>query len=98
MVSFRLPKGYCGADYKEARLCGLVIAWGVIYMEGLCLFSPHATTCILFLLLVPIVSSELLLSSLLLPIALTPLALYVSGINRAYPETERDLVPGKCCP
>ena len=41
----------------------MAIAWGVICTEGLCFFTPHATTCLLFLLLVTTVYSDLLLLS-----------------------------------
>ena len=69
------------------RLCGLAIAWAVICTEGLCFFTPHATTCILFFLLVTTVYSDLLLLSLLLSIAFTLLPLCVSRTHRAYPVT-----------
>ena len=71
------------------RLCGLAIAWGVICTEGLCFFTPYATTCLLFLLLVTTVYSDLLSSSLFLSIVFTPLSLCVSRTHRAYPVTLR---------
>ena len=65
----------------------MAIAWGVICTEGFCFFTSHATTCILFLLLVTTVYSDLLSSSLLLSIAYTPLSLCVSQTHRASPVT-----------
>ena len=61
----------CGSDRKEVRLGGLAIAWGFICTEGLYFFTPHATTCLLFLHLVIIVYSDLLSSSLFLCIVFT---------------------------
>ena len=65
----------------------MAIVWGGICTEGLCFFTPHVTTCILFLHLVATVYSNLLSSSLLLSIAFTPLSLCVSWTHRAYPVT-----------
>ena len=50
-------------DLEEVRLCGLAQVWGAIYTWGLYFFTPHATTCLVFLLLVTTVYSDLFLSS-----------------------------------
>ena len=55
-----------GTDLEEVRLCGLAHAWGAICTLGLYFFTPHATTCLLFLLLVTTVYSDLFSSSFFL--------------------------------
>ena len=50
------------------RLCGLGQACGAICTMGLYFFTPHATTCLLFLQLVTTVYSDLLMSSFFLSI------------------------------
>ena len=48
-----------GTDLKKVRLCGLPRAWGAIYTMDLCFFTPYTTTCLMFLLLVTTVYSDL---------------------------------------
>ena len=55
-----------GTDLKEVGLCGLAQAWGAICTMGLCFLTPHATTCLLCLLLVTTVYSNLFSSSFFL--------------------------------
>ena len=50
------------------RLYVLAQAWGAICALGLCFFTPHVTTSLLFLLLVTTVYSDLFLSSFFLSI------------------------------